>query len=137
MSHDSALMPLEKEFTRAFFGPTSERTNTTWTPIVNVYESGEAYRIEMELPGISKADVQVKCEDDLLVIQGERKRPELSEHVKAWKEERTFGRFTRTFRLTKDIDVEGIEAEMQNGILVLDIKKSAKAQARMIEIKGE
>jgi len=135
MNTFQSLMPIEKELTKAFFGNDVEG-RITWQPLVTVYESDESFRIELELPGLSKEDIKVRYEDELLVVEGERKAPQTAEGVKTWRNERAYGKFARTFRLVKDVDSDSIQAQMSQGVLTLILAKSAKCKARCIEITG-
>lgn len=128
-----SLIPLEKELTKAFFGREVEDRNS-WQPVVNVYESDENYRIELEVPGLNREDIQIRYEDELLIVEGERKAPEITEGLKTWRQERRFGKFSRSFRLVKDVDTDTIGAELRDGLLNLTLLKSEKSKARLIEI---
>lgn len=134
MNTRHSFMPIERELSKAFFGRTCE-TQTSWQPLVNVYESNESYQIELELPGLSKDDINVRYEDELLVVEGERQAPNETNEVKTWRKERSYGKFARTFRLIKDVDTDSISAQMNLGILTLTLSKNEKAKARLIEIK--
>jgi len=133
-----SLRPFEEGLTKAFFGKSFDFDDrVSWKPLVNVEESDDSYRVELELPGLSKEDVHVRYEDELLIVEGERKNSESTSDVKIWRNERPKGKFSRSFRLMKDIDSDSIQAQMNQGVLTLTLFKSEKAKARLINISGE
>jgi HSP20 family protein len=131
----NALQTLEQELSRAFFNDVDSRI--TWKPPVTVSESDDSYIIEMELSGMAKEDIKVRYEEDILIVEGERKEKPASEVVKVWRNERSVGKFSRTFRLINTIDPETIQANMSQGLLTISLSKSEKAKTRMITVGGE
>ncbi len=104
---------------------------------VNVVTSNDNYRLELSLPGWTKADINLKVEEDTLKISGEKNRT-LAEGEKFLRRELNFGKFERSFQLPEDVDQEQISAEFQNGVLkvVLAKKEEAKTPApRTIDIQ--
>ena len=108
-------------------------TNTAW-PAVDIYETESGYRLEAELPGVSREDLSVTVQDNKLTIEGEKRSPvhEGSTHAR---KERAFGRFTRSFTLGKDVRQDSIDASFSNGVLMLEVPKAAEAMPRQIEVK--
>ena len=135
MTAFQSLQPIEDRLIRHFFNESNGCNETVWTPVVDVYESPDAYRIEVELPGINKADIEVHYEDDILSVKAKRNQSELSEGVKEWKRERKTGTFYRSFRLVKDIKPDTITAQFADGVLTLSLAKVEKIQGKRIEIQ--
>ncbi|WP_135449252.1 Hsp20/alpha crystallin family protein [Tabrizicola caldifontis] len=101
-------------------------------------QSGDSYRIAMELPGVGEDDVQVTVEDGVLQVKGEKKS-EREEKGDTWYfSERQFGSFSRSFRLPSDADSAGVKAEMKDGVLTVTVPKKPekKAAARVPITKG-
>ncbi len=106
-------------------------------PRMDVAESMGAYHLSLELPGISEKDVEIEMHEGVLTIRGEKKAEEKKEGKSWHRVERTYGSFQRSISLPQGIDEEGVTATFRNGILEIDVLKSAKKQEknRKIAIK--
>ncbi len=109
-------------------------------PSVDISESKEGYALEVELPGLSEKDVDLKIEDNKLLIssiskEAEGKVSEKEENHYLLKERSDFT-FTRSFILPKDANAEAVSASFSNGVLTITIKKSPEKQPRSIKIKA-
>lgn len=82
-----------------------------------IVESPAAFIIALDVPGFKKEDIQIEVKDRQLVITGERKAPERGEHDKTLRQERRFGKFSRTFSLPEGIAEEKAEAKFTDGVL--------------------
>jgi len=103
-----------------------------------LWEETDAYHIEMDVPGVTREDVDITLNKSTLQIVAERKQPALSEaenQRKGWHDERAYGKVTRSFTLPEAIDPDSIEAELNNGVLHVSVAKTPEAQPRRIEIK--
>ena len=103
----------------------------------DVIDSGDAYKLDAELPGFKKEDISIDVENDVLTISAERKldRDE-SKRPNYVKRERFYGSFSRSFDVS-GINVEGIEAAYADGILTLTMPKKVETAPakRSLEIK--
>jgi HSP20 family protein len=109
-----------------------------FTPSINTREGEFAYHIEVDLPGVSKEDIDVQVEDGSLVISGERKINSEIKEQNYYKVESSFGSFSRSFSLPEEADVENIHAESKDGVLEVIVPKleSAKVdKVKKVEIK--
>ncbi len=106
-----------------------------WTPIANVSETGTEYLIKAELPDVSKEDVKVTVDLDVITIRGERRREAGHEDEKVHRAESSYGSFARSFRLPDDADVRGIQAESRNGVLKVRVPKTPAPQPRTVEVQ--
>jgi HSP20 family protein len=104
---------------------------------VNLSESGDQWRLECELPGVHKDDVDISVTGAQVVIKGEMKAPEGAEARSYHRSERRFGSFSRVIELPARADVEQMTAELRDGVLVMDIAKAPEARPRKIAVKGE
>jgi HSP20 family protein len=105
-------------------------------PAVDIQETDQHYLIQAELPGLSEADVKISVEDNLLVIESAKKAESEKKTENNWLvRERQSYSFRRSFALPKDVDQEAIAASFKDGLLTLEVPKTAKAQPRQIEIK--
>lgn len=105
------------------------------SPAAEASQTGDAYRIAVELPGVAEDDIHVTVEDGVLQIKGEKKT-EREEKGDTWYfSERQFGSFSRSFRLPTDADAGGVKAEMKDGVLTVTVpKKPEKKEAARIPI---
>jgi HSP20 family protein len=104
-------------------------------PAAEASQSGEAYRIAIELPGVAEDDIHVTIEDGVLQIRGEKKS-EREEKGDTWYfSERQFGSFSRSFRLPSDADAGAVKADMKDGVLTVTLpKKAAQTTAARVPI---
>ena len=102
----------------------------------DVSDTGDAFKLEAELPGFSKDDIKIDIENDCLTISAERKLDDEDKKKNFVKRERFYGSYSRSFDVT-GIDTDAIEASYNDGVLTLTMpKKKAEAPAsRRLEIK--
>lgn len=103
-------------------------SGVSFSPVVNIEETKDGYHVEAEIPGVQKEDVEVSVKDDYLVIKGEKKSFDEEKRDQYHRVERSHGSFYRTIELPSDIDKENINAELKDGVLNIDIKKSDKKE---------
>ncbi|MGZ3788023.1 MAG: Hsp20/alpha crystallin family protein [Bacteriovorax sp.] len=98
-----------------------DKTLSSFSPEVYIEETDDAYLVEAEIPGVKKEDVEVFVKNDYLVIKGENRlhRVERSHN----------GSFYRTIALPSDIDKDQIDAELKDGLLQVEIKKSTDKES--------
>ena len=116
---------------------TQDRRN----PSVDISVGSKGYILEVELPGLSEKDVDVKVEDSKLLISSISKETEDKESVKTTEnnyllKERGSFTFARSFILPKDANAEAVSASFSNGVLTINIGKSPEKQPRSIKIKA-
>lgn len=109
-----------------------------FSPSINTREGQNAYHIEVDLPGVKKEDISVSIEDGKLIISGERSFKEEVKEEHYYKVESRFGKFSRSFALPEEADIEKIHAESIDGVLEVVVPKLESAlveKTRKIEIK--
>ena len=111
------------------------RNRETWYPVVDIEEDKDNYHMTMELPGMSKDDVNISFEDGVLVVRGEKKEEQEDKERNYHYYERRYGKFERAFRIHSDIEKEKIDATFKDGVLRIDLPKAEKAKAKQIEVK--
>ncbi len=104
-----------------------------FAPAVDMYERPDALVVEVDLPGLAKDDLQVRVENGVLYVAGERKAPEGVARDQYYCRERWIGKFYRSIVLPDFVDAHGATAEFQNGVLRVTFPK--KPEARPIEVK--
>lgn len=127
---------LRREMNRLFDDVLTRTTpNAAWAPPVDVREDDREISLDVELPGVKPEDVEVTCDNGLLSIRGQKsaERREGSDgeyHLV----ERTYGTFTRSFRLPKGVDDSKITADFEHGVLRVRVPKAALPQPKKIQI---
>lgn len=121
----------------ALFGKAGSRLLTPGAfPAVNITEDKDHYFVRAELPGISAENIDVQVNGRNLSIVGERKIQSEGANVKYHRREREPGKFSRVIGLPSDIDVNKVEAQMNNGILTVTVAKAEAAKPKQITIKS-
>ena len=106
-----------------------------YTPLVDIAETGDAFYFQADLPGVKPGDVDVSFENGVLTIEGKVQPRQPAGQGYVWREYGV-GHFYRSFTLSTPVDVEGIRAELKNGVLDLYVPKSEHARPRKIQIKS-
>jgi len=104
-----------------------------FTPMADVEETADAYLLEIELPGIKKKDIDIEIDGRRLVISGER--PEHRRTGWLRRQTRSWGRFRYEVVLGAELDQDGVEATLQDGVLRVRVPKSSTGHGRHIEVK--
>lgn len=105
-------------------------------PLANLAKkkSGD-FHIEVDLPGVKKEDIEVKIDNNILTVSGERKLNKEVEKKDYYLMESSFGRIERSFTIPKGIDQNKISAEYKNGRLIIDLEKEERLKPKEIEVK--
>ncbi|MGK0184623.1 MAG: HSP20 family protein [Verrucomicrobiales bacterium] len=106
----------------------------SWTPAVDVRENENGYVVLADLPRVDKGNVTVTFSDRVLSIEGERKAEEKPEGTKVHLVERSYGSFTRSFRMPEDADGEAVKATFKDGVLTVQVPKREETKPKSIEI---
>ncbi|MCX7039767.1 MAG: Hsp20/alpha crystallin family protein [Spirochaetes bacterium] len=111
-------------------------TGRSSLPAVDVHETEAEYLMEVDLPGLSEKDIEVKLDNSLLTISS--KKEEKKEETKNGylMRERRATSFCRSFVLPEEVDKEKIGAEFKNGVLQLSFPKVPAAKPKTIEVKA-
>lgn len=103
---------------------------------VDISEDESAFHLDAEMPGVSREDISVGIEDDVLTIKGERKKESEEQKKNYHRIERTYGCFSRSFNLGDMIDQEAIQASFEQGVLHLVLPKAQPVKkTKEIDIK--
>jgi HSP20 family protein len=130
------LATLQDEVNRLFEDrayPTSESVG--WTPACDIYEDEEGVTLRFDLAGVEPKDVDVRFENGVLTVRGERRLDREDKRENYHRIERSYGTFTRSFSLPGTLDAERIRAEAKNGVLGITLPKKAEAKPRAIQVK--
>ena len=106
-------------------------------PRVDIMEKGEMFELRFELPGVSKKEINVEIKDEVLTVSGEKTAEELGEKERCYMNERRYGKFSRSFRLSEHVSSDNISAKYSDGILTLLLNKSEQSVSNSKMIKVE
>ena len=103
-------------------------------PPVDVYEDEHHLTLKAELAGIDPKDVDVRVENNILTIRGERKFEKEEKEENFHRIERRYGTFTRSFTLPNTVNPDSVKADYENGVLKIEFEKRAEAKPKQIQV---
>jgi HSP20 family protein len=107
---------------------------TSWAPAVDIYETEHELVVKADLPEVDPKDLDIRVENNLLTIRGERKFEKKVNEDNYLRVERAYGSFSRSFSLANTVNAEAIKADYQNGVLTLTIPKREEAKPKQIKV---
>lgn len=107
---------------------------TTWSPAVDIYETENELVVKADLPDVSEKDIDVRVENNLLTIRGERKFEKSLSEDNYLRVERSYGTFSRSFSLPNTVNAEAIHAEYKNGVLTVTMPKREESKPRQVKV---
>lgn len=126
-------------FDYPFFAPTVFAAplleNGEWLPAVELVEADEEFVLTAEIPGMTKENVEISIEDNVLTLKGEKKYEHEEEKERLHIRERRYGAFQRSFTLPRNVDAGKVKAEYGDGVVAIHMPKAPEAKGRRIEIK--
>jgi HSP20 family protein len=108
---------------------------TDWMPPVELIEDDEEFVLTAELPGLSKEQVDVSVDDNVLTLKGEKRFEREETRDRAHIRERQYGTFERSFTLPRNVEAAKIRADFHDGLMRVHLPKGETAKSRKIEIK--
>jgi len=105
-----------------------------WTPPVDLYETEGAFVLTAEVPGLAREQIEINAEESRVVIRGERWTAQTTSCEQFHRVERGHGRFARSFVLPEPIDMEGVTADLRDGLLTVTLPKAGGRGARRISV---
>jgi HSP20 family protein len=106
-----------------------------WTPATDIYEDENGLTLKFELAGVEPKDVDIRFENGVLTIKGERNLENAETKENYHRVELSYGAFNRSFSLPPTVDAEKISAESKSGMLVVHLPKKAEAKPKSIQVK--
>ncbi len=120
-----------------FRDSSNEELGSAFMPAVNVYEDPEGLELTAEVPGLEPKDVDLRIENGVMTLRGERKLEREDHKENYLRVERSYGTFMRSFTLPPTVDGEKVKAEYKNGVLRVQLPKREEAKPRAIKVKVE
>ena len=103
---------------------------------IDMYQTKDNVIIKSTIAGVKPDDLDITIANDMVTIRGERKREDKIEQGDYFYQECYWGGFSRSVILPVDIDSEGVEADLKDGILTVILPKAAKAKTKKIRVKS-
>ena len=134
------LEELPQRFARMFNEPffpdyfTKPMFNAVFIPAVNIAELEEELLITAELPGLKKEEVEIRMEEGVLTIRGEKKEETFEQKPQLHLWERSYGKFERAFTLPRNVDPDKVKAEFKDGMLYIHLPKIEPVKGKNVEI---
>ena len=132
-------MPMRQGFTNHddlmnwFWNGHNRAQNCSVNPPANIIEEGDHFRIELQVPGFAKKDINIKVEERVLTVSAKKEEENtIQEDTRTIQREFAGDSFSRSFRISNWIDADGIEAKYNTGVLTLMVPKKEEAKAKPI-----
>jgi HSP20 family protein len=115
-------------------GSSQESNLTAWAPAVDIHENEHELVVKADLPGVDAKDLDIRVENNILTIRGERKFEKKVNEDSYLRVERAYGSFSRSFSLANTVNPDGIKADYQDGVLSLTVPKREEAKPKQIKV---
>lgn len=123
---------LDEDFKTLFHGTNNQRVNHLgFNPAFEIVEHDHVTLLSTDLPGVKKDDIKIEFKEGYLTLSGERK----SKHTESHYSEIKYGKFEKSFKLPKNLDIDKVEAQFHDGVLTLAIPRKEQEKSKEIEIK--
>jgi HSP20 family protein len=109
-------------------------STSSFAPAVDVYEDEHKITLKIEVPGIDEKDIDIRVENNVLTVTGERKFEKEEKEENYRRVERHYGSFTRSFTLPNTVNSENISADYDRGVLKVQLAKKAEAKPKQIKV---
>ena len=111
--------------------------NENFYPRIDISENKNRIDVTAEIPGVKKENIKITLQDNILTIEGEKKKENEQKENNYFRSERMFGSFKRSFTLPKEVDSESVEAKFEDGMLHIQMKTMAPKvkNEKLIELK--
>ena len=138
----SDVMNMQREINRMFDNffrgglmGSDTLASADWIPAVDIAEREDEYSVRVELPGVTKDDVKITMQNNILTVRGEKKQEKESKDANFHRLERSYGSFERSFTLPSTVKADKIDASYADGNLTITLPKTEEARPKQIEVK--
>lgn len=107
-----------------------------WLPATDVSETPEAVTLRLEVPGLTREQIKIAVENNVLTVRGEKSQETSGENETFRRTERSFGAFERSFSLPAYVDSDRVQASLQDGVLTITLPRREETKAREVKIEG-
>ena len=116
------------------FDRSQESNLTSWAPAVDIFENEHELVVKADLPDVKPEELDIRVENNILTIRGERKFEKKVDEKNYLRVERSYGSFARSFALANTVNSEAIKADYKDGVLTLTIPKREEAKPKQIKV---
>ena len=109
-------------------------STTAWNPSVDIFENDNEVVVKAELPGMNAKDIEVKLENNVLMLKGERRFEKETKEENYHRVEREYGTFSRSFALPSAVNGDKVTAEYKDGVLKIVLPKNEETKPKPIKI---
>ena len=106
-----------------------------WTPAIDILETENDLVVKADLPGVKQEELDIRVENGVLTLKGERKFVKAENEKGYHRIERSYGAFSRTFKLPDTIAPDGVQASFRDGVLTVTLPKKEVAKPRQIKVE--
>lgn len=129
------LASFRDEINRLFDSPARESSFFSgWNPTLDVYDEKDRFLVSVELPGMTKDQINLSYQDGVLTVSGERKHEREGKEGETFRSERYFGKFQRSVSLPASVDAAKINATYKDGVLQIELPKAEEAKPKQIQV---
>jgi HSP20 family protein len=114
-----------------------EVSQGVWLPPVDILERGNEVVLKIDLPGLSQNEIEVRVEENTLIVQGERRFIKEALDENYIQMERPYGTFRRVFNIPRAIDQENVKASSKDGVLRVILPKRQGAQLKQVLVESK
>jgi HSP20 family protein len=109
----------------------------SFSPRIDITDKEGNIHVEAEIPGVNKKDLKITLQDNILTIEGEKKKEEEKEEKNYYRTERVYGSFKRSFTLPVEVNPDNVKAKFDNGILAIELERIEPKQPekKIIDLK--
>jgi HSP20 family protein len=125
---------INRLFNESFERSSDDSSLSAWAPAVDIYENEHELVVKADLPDVDPKDLDIRVENNILTIRGERKFEKKVNEENYLRVERSYGSFARSFTLANTVNSEAIKADYQNGVLTLTVPKREEAKPKQIKV---
>lgn len=115
----------------------SEWTEGVWSPSVDLSETKDNVMIKAEIPGMTKDDIKISVQDNIITLKGEKKQEKEEKDANYHRIERNYGSFCRSFNLPTAVKADKIKATYKDGVLQVNLPKTEEVKPKEIPINVE
>jgi HSP20 family protein len=130
------LAGLQTEMSRLMNGLVegNDKTNQSWVPALDVWETDSEVVYAFDLPGLAEDDISIEAQEGSLTVTGERTRTNETSNDRFYRFERRYGTFTRTIGLPQGVSEDAIQASYDSGVLEIHVPKPEQAKPHRIQV---
>jgi HSP20 family protein len=125
---------MNRLFDSTLYGWPGESGTHTWMPPADIHETDNELVLTADLPGIDPKSIDIRVENNVLSLAGERKFEESGKNGNVHRVERMYGAFARSFTLSTPVDTDSIQANYKDGVLKITLPKAERAKPKRIAI---